>query len=153
MAREIEDKYLVTNTSWREIVDESSRITQTYLLAKRQLTIRTRLEDGRPAILCIKLAEQSTGTPEYEWQIPKWLARLCSKLSSRTLQKVRHRIAWGDLTIEVDEFEGKLSGLIVAEVERPSVDHQYDLPTWFGLNVTPDERYKNARLIKTGLPT
>jgi len=39
------------------------------------------------------------------------------------------------------------------EVERPSVDHQYDLPTWFGLNVTPDERYKNARLIKTGLPT
>ena len=152
MAREIEDKYLVTSDAWRELVHESTRISQTYLLGTRRLTVRTRLEQSRPAILCIKLAARADGTPEYEWQIPTWCARLCQTWSSRTLSKVRHRITWDTLTIEVDEFDGELDGLIVAEIEKPSVGYPYDKPTWFGQDVTNDKRYKNSRLVKTGLP-
>ena len=153
MAREIEDKYLITNHSWRPLVAETTTITQTYLVGTRPITIRTRIESDRPAILCVKLPERADGTPEYEWQIPQWLARICSRWNSRTLCKQRHRIPWAGLTIEVDEFLGTLTGLIVAEVELPAYDHQYTKPDWFGLNVTTDKRYKNARLIKSGRPT
>jgi len=153
MAREIEEKYLITSDSWRPLVDETTTISQTYLIGTRTITIRTRIESNRPAVLCIKLAERADGTPEYEWPIPRWVARICSRLHSRSLSKHRHRIAWEGLTIEVDEFLGRLAGLIVAEVELPTYDHQYTKPDWFGSNVTTDTRYKNARLVKNGLPT
>ncbi len=152
MAREIEDKFLVTNDFWRAIAHESSHITQTYLCMSRIITIRTRLETNRPAIFCVKLAERTDGTPEYEWRMPNWLARLCSKWQSRTLQKIRHRVAWDELVIEVDEFLGDLSGLVVAEVEVPSVGFNYTKPNWFGKDVTRDKRYKNVLLLRDGIP-
>lgn len=152
MGREIEDKHLVLNDFWRTLVSKSTLISQTYLFGSRPITIRTRIEEGRPAILCIKLAERKDGTPEYEFQIPYWVARLCRKLSSQSLAKVRHRIPWEGLEIEVDEFLDDLAGLIVAEVEKPTFDYVYTKPAWFGRDVTQDKRYKNARLVKDGLP-
>lgn len=153
MAREIEDKYLAADDSWRALPHDTSDIVQTYLLLLKTITVRTRLESGRPAMFCIKLAERSDGTPEYEWHMPSFLARLCSRWSARTIRKQRHRIAWGSLTIEVDEFFGTLTGLVVAEVEKPTVDHPYDRPDWFGTDVSRDPRYKNAVLLRNGIPT
>ncbi len=152
MAREIEDKYLVTNDSWRDIVQESTHITQTYLYTSRALTVRTRLETNRPAIFCIKLAERKDGTPEYEWRMPRWLASICSKWQSRTLRKIRNRVPWGTLVIEVDEFLGNLAGLVMAEVELPAVGFPYEAPIWFGREVTRDKRYKNVLLLQNGVP-
>lgn len=152
MAYEIEDKFLAANDSWRADVTATSTITQTYLIISKFITIRTRLETGKPAIFCIKLAARKKGTPEFEWRMPTFLARWCSKWRSRTLRKLRHLVPHGTLTIEVDEFLDNLDGLVMAEVEKPSTDYQYDKPSWFGKDVTNDRRYKNALLLRFGIP-
>jgi len=152
MAREIEDKFLVTAETWRTLAHESTYIIQTYLLTSRIITVRSRIETNRPAIFCIKLAERKDGTPEYEWRMPSWLAKLCSQWPKRTLSKIRHRVQWGELTIEVDEFLEHLKGLVVAEVEVPSVAYSYTKPAWFGKDVTRDKRYKNVLLLRDGIP-
>ena len=153
MAREIEDKFLAIDDSWQAEPHTTTHIKQTYLVMRKSITVRTRLESGRPAIFCIKLAERRDGTPEYEWRMPMWLAKLCGRWSSRTIEKERNRIAWGELTIEVDVFLGKLLGLVMAEVEKPSVDTTYEKPKWFGKDVSKDSRYKNAMLLKHGIPS
>jgi CYTH domain-containing protein len=50
--------------------------------------------------------------------------------------------------IELDVFEGKLRGLIVAEVEfdDPWGAESFVAPYWFGREVTDDPAYKNQRL-------
>ena len=49
--------------------------------------------------------------------------------------------------MEVDEFQGLNSGLIVAEVELGHVDEHYELPEWVDVNVTSDKKYSNANLV------
>jgi CYTH domain-containing protein len=54
----------------------------------------------------------------------------------------------GNLTWEIDVFEGKLAGLIIAEIELPSEDFEIDIPSWVGEEVTSDPSYLNAELFK-----
>ena len=70
------------------------------------------------------------------------------------LEKRRHMIPLGNLTIELDIFGGKLSGLIIAEVEFPSRERadSFEVPEWFGREVTGDIRYSNNSLSVNGLP-
>ena len=70
----------------------------------------------------------------------------------RRLKKVRYRIPYGDLTIEVDIYGGKLEGLILAEVEFSSVEEssRFVPPPWFGREVTADKRYKARELVLRG---
>ena len=72
----------------------------------------------------------------------------------RRVEKTRHRIPLGDLEIELDVYGGALDGLVTAEVEFESVDASagFDAPKWLGAEVTDDERYKNERLARDGLP-
>ena len=52
-------------------------------------------------------------------------------------------------------YHGRLSGLLVAEVEfdSPAAAAGFDPPEWLGREVTDDPRYKNKRLATTGLPS
>lgn len=52
-------------------------------------------------------------------------------------------------TIELDVFKDALCGLVIAEVEFPSVDAANDFvaPFWFTREVTQDARYQNSNLI------
>ncbi|MBW3604900.1 MAG: hypothetical protein KY460_08320, partial [Actinobacteria bacterium] len=54
----------------------------------------------------------------------------------------------GGVEVEVDEFDGALSGLVIAEVEFESQDDSraFQPPAWFGREVTDDDRYRNADL-------
>ena len=54
--------------------------------------------------------------------------------------------AFGQLIWEIDVFSGENAGLILAEVELPTADHQFQRPTWAGQEVTDDCRYFNASL-------
>ena len=53
------------------------------------------------------------------------------------------------VTIELDVFHGKLSGLIMAEVEFDSTEdaREFVAPSWFIKEVTLDSRYQNANLV------
>jgi adenylate cyclase len=72
----------------------------------------------------------------------------------RRVEKTRYRIPLGDLEVELDVYEGDLDGLITAEVEFESEDDSaaFEVPDWLGREVTEDERYKNQRLARDGLP-
>ena len=72
----------------------------------------------------------------------------------RRVEKRRHLVE-GESPIEVDVYRGNLEGLVVAEIEFPSVDasHRFDPPDWLGDELTGDERYANQRLATAGLPS
>jgi CYTH domain-containing protein len=51
-----------------------------------------------------------------------------------------------DLLWEVDEFEGELVGLIIAEVELEKEDQDVIIPPWTGLELTTLRGWSNAAL-------
>ena len=52
------------------------------------------------------------------------------------------------LTVELDVFQGYYEGLILAEVEFPSLEEaqKFIPPAWFGRDVTLSGEYQNSRL-------
>ena len=51
-----------------------------------------------------------------------------------------------DLFIELDIFEGKFDGLVLAEVEFPDIEtaENFTKPKWFTYDVTYDNKYHNS---------
>lgn len=81
--------------------------------------------------------------------------RLWAGTSGRRVEKARYRLPLaGDLVAEIDIYEGSLAGLMVAEVEFPSVEaaEAFEPPLWLRVDVTDDPRYGNARLALDGIP-
>jgi adenylate cyclase len=64
------------------------------------------------------------------------------------IDKMRYEVKAGDHTVEVDEFHGENEGLVVAEIELKGEDDEFEKPVWLGAEVTGDERYYNAMLMK-----
>ena len=62
------------------------------------------------------------------------------------IEKTRHTVDHGGFTWEVDVFEGKYHGLVVAEVEMNDENADPDLPSWLGREVTGDKRFSNQSL-------
>jgi len=69
----------------------------------------------------------------------------------RRIEKTRHTLPGG---VEVDVYDGSLTGLVVAEIEFASEEESaaFDPPDWFGAEVTDDPRYKNRALAVSGRP-
>jgi len=66
------------------------------------------------------------------------------------ISKTRYNWMGGDGMIwEVDEFEGLLGGLVIAEVELPREDESVELPDWLGLEITHLKNWSNADLAKS----
>lgn len=80
---------------------------------------------------------------------------LVKKADGRLIRKRRYMIPLksgsGDLCIELDIFEGDLAPLMLAEVEFPDREtaESFCPPSWFGEDVTFQERYQNSRLSRT----
>ncbi len=147
MGREIERKFLVRD---RSVLDgiPSTAYRQGYLSTDPARTVRVR-QAGDHAFLTIKGPSEGAARPEYEYEIPfDDAGELLEAFALRPLvEKRRHRLVVGDLTWEIDVFEGANSGLVVAEVELPSIDSRLSVPPWAGEEVTADPRYLNANLV------
>ena len=84
---------------------------------------------------------------------------LIKKTDNAIIEKTRYLIPYTyysdvqlserHVTIELDVFHGKLSGLIMAEVEFDSTEdaREFVAPSWFIKEVTLDSRYQNANLV------
>lgn len=87
-----------------------------------------------------------------EYNLPLTVAaydKLIKKSDGIIITKTRYEIPEKDnLTIELDIFEGKFEGLVLAEVEFSSEDEAlaYIPPTWFGRDVTNDAAYHNSNM-------
>lgn len=78
-------------------------------------------------------------------------AHLLSKADGNVLTKNRYLLpcpGHEHLTIELDVFQGKFDGLILAEVEFETEDEAraFTPPEWFGEDVTFSGKYQNSRL-------
>ncbi|GAB4267179.1 MAG: CYTH domain-containing protein [Candidatus Rifleibacteriota bacterium] len=148
MGKEIEKKYLVKGDDWKKSA-KGIRYRQGYLSTAKERTVRVRIIDDK-GFLTIKGITENASRVEYEYEIPAneaddMLLNLCEK---PLIEKKRYQIEFSGLTWEVDEFFGDNEGLIVAEVELESEDHEVDLPDWIGEEVTSDPRYFNSNLTK-----
>lgn len=154
MGHEIERKFLVIADDWQGLVRDSSQLRQGYLSSNAKATVRVRTKDDAKAVLTLKGATLGITRAEYEYAIPIEDAReLLAMAEPNTVQKRRHLVPYGGLDWEVDVFEGRHAGLILAEVELQSEDQPVALPKWVGAEVTDDDRYFNASLARaTSVP-
>ena len=114
----------------------------------RTWRIRHRIDkNGTKIILTTKGKRIGATAKEFEWELP---FKLYEKLNFEGLPTVvKTRYLWnGDdgLLWEVDEFEGSLSGLVIAEVELESEDQHVTIPSWAGLELTHLKGWSNASL-------
>ncbi len=151
MAKEIEVKYLVKKVPSETINAPKEKIVQGYLHRSHnggnpKATIRVR-QLGNRGFITIKGEKTGISQPEFEYEIPLQDAQeLFALCESGLIEKTRYYIPHGQHTIELDVFEGRHSGLILAEIELNSEDEQFDIPNWFDINVSQDPAYTNAGL-------
>jgi CYTH domain-containing protein len=154
MAQEIERKFLVKGTAWKnETILKVVEVDQGYLMKSRNMNIRVRLA-GDTAFLTVKGKRVDISSPEYEYEIPMADALELIELSvTPRVRKTRHYVrdiknqVW-----EVDVFKGVNRGLVMAEIELPSAKTIVTLPAWIGTEVSHDKRYANTYLAEHKVP-
>ncbi|MEM1411562.1 MAG: CYTH domain-containing protein [Pseudomonadota bacterium] len=145
MALEIERKFLPRDERWRAEVERSTPMKQAYL-GGDGVSIRVRLA-GDEATINIKQLRLGRQREEFEYPVPlEDGLRLYALAGGGKVAKTRHYVRHGGLLWEIDEFEERNAGLVVAEVELEAVDQEVALPAWIGEEVTDVDRYYNIAL-------
>jgi len=145
---EIERKFLVRDSSYKQQARSSSHIRQGYICSGHGRTVRVRLRDDE-AFLTIKGPSLDGGLSRYEFETAidrdeaEHLLMLCEP---GIIDKTRYLVDSGNHTFEVDEFHGDNDGLVMAEVELRAPDEPYVKPDFIGEEVTGDHRYYNPHL-------
>ena len=88
---------------------------------------------------------------ELEWGVsPEVAHRILDNGPFPFVEKIRYLVQGSDgLVWEVDEFEGALAGLVLAEVELPSSQTGVTLPSWVGQEITGLRSWSNRALAET----
>jgi CYTH domain-containing protein len=144
MATEIERKFLVEGTSWRQ--SDSIRLSQCYLNRDKHRTVRIRIAADK-AFLTVKSVTHGATRAEFEYEIPVADAQQMLRFSDGPIiEKNRHTIVHDGFKWEVDEFLGDNAGLVMAEIEQTAEDQPVSRPPWLGREVTDDSRFYNSNL-------
>lgn len=144
---EIERKYLISKPPADYETYPFHLIEQAYL--STDPVVRIRKEDET-----YYLTYKSKGHMEREeYNLPLNAGsydHLLKKADGHILTKKRYLIPMEgtDLTIELDIFEGRFKGLMLAEVEFKERKEAEDFipPAWFGRDVTFTGEYQNSKL-------
>lgn len=143
---EIEKKFLITAIPFSLEGYKSRKIEQAYLSTDPVIRVRRDNDD-------YYLTYKSKGfvvREEYNLPLSKEsYEHLLTKADGNIITKTRYEIPEkNNLTIELDIFEGKFKGLILAEVEFESEDdaNSYTPPEWFGDDVSNESTYHNSTL-------
>ncbi len=154
MGIEIERKFLVARLPPSLANLTGAVIRQGYLIAAEGgVELRIRQKQAR-FFQTIKAGEGLSRT-EIEIELSQdQFQQLWPHTQGRRVSKTRYTLPVGNHTAELDRFDGDLAGLVLVEVEFPTVDasRQFSPPPWFGADVTEDRRYKNKQLAVFGIP-
>ena len=155
MAVEIERKFrLECEPDWISGC-EATRIEQGYLAIEGGggAEVRLRRREGE-TLLTVKRDSGKIRTEEEIALEPEQFETLWPLTEGRRVQKVRYLAPSATGEIEVDVFEGELTGMIIVEMEFDSEAESdgFDPPEWLGREVTGDDRYANETLAVHGLP-
>lgn len=146
---EIERKYLIDASKMPHNLSEypCRFIEQGYLSTEPVVRVRQDNED-------YYLTYKSKGFIEREeYNLPltkESYLHLRDKADGTIITKKRYEIPLAPYTIELDIFEGRYDGLILAEVEFPTREEadNFTPPEWFGEDVTFEKKYSNSNLSK-----
>ncbi len=99
-------------------------------------------------LLTLKGPRAGAIASEYEWEIQGEIAN--NIIQHSTYPRIeKNRFLWkgdDDLLWEIDEFEGNLAGLIIAEVELEDENTELIIPNWAGIELTYLKGWSNAEL-------
>ena len=141
---------MVKNSDYKSVADSKKEMVQGFLNRNPERTVRVRLIDGQ-GILTIKGMSSEDGLirNEWEWHISEQEAReLLNICEPGVIEKTRYFVPNGALTFEIDEFYGDNHGLVIAEIELPSPETEFERPSWLGEEVTGLPEYYNSQLSK-----
>lgn len=157
MAIERERRWLCRHLP-RERIVSTEAIIDLYV-ERSQLRLREArlLDGGTPRLRLTRKADVDSSTrlitsiylPENEF------AMLASTLAGKRITKLRHRLGEiDDVVMSVDEFQGDLAGLLLAEAEFKNPEHlrQFTAPEFVAHEVTDDPRYTGGYLAWHGMP-
>ena len=100
-------------------------------------------------ILTLKGKQKGIATTELEWVLSN-LPNVPGLDEHPCVEKTRYCVdASNGLVWEVDEFEGVLAGLILAEIELEDINQKFDFPEWIGIELTGLKNWSNASLATT----
>jgi len=143
--QEIERKFLVDKMRWQP-TGKGTRVKQGYLSVDNERVVRVRIA-GERAFLTIKGKVTGITRAEFEYEIPASEAEKLLKLClNQPIVKTRYVEYKENLVWEIDVFEHKNMGLVLAEVELDSEDQILELPDWIEKEVSTDVRYFNSWL-------
>ncbi|MCP4754474.1 MAG: CYTH domain-containing protein [Proteobacteria bacterium] len=148
MGTEIERKFLVKGTGWKDgVVGRIYR--QGYLPTGDECVVRVRVA-GDDGYLTIKGRNVGLTRLEFEYPIPveeadSLLDSLCRK---PIVEKTRYEVEYEGLVWEIDVFAGENEGLVTAEVELENENLEVSLPDWIDREVSDDARYFNVNLVE-----
>jgi len=145
MAKEIERKFAVSDPGI--IAGRMGALIVQGYIADEPMTVRVRIMNAE-AFMTLKCRTNGIERDEYEFPIPMHHARelLDKYCRGRVIEKTRYRIPHSGQVFEVDEFGGKLMGLMIAEVELDKAEQAIELPDWIGVELTHDCRFSNSAL-------
>ncbi len=149
-SREIERKFLIKRLPLEILHARHFRIAQGYLANEpggRHVRLRKR---ASTAFLTFKVDRGSAREEREIMLSAKQFATLWPATAGRRLHKIRYEVRWKNFTIEIDIYQGRNKGLVVAEVEFPSQVscRRFNPPPWFGREVTGERRYSNVKLAR-----
>lgn len=153
---EIERRFLVTDvkTALRDATS-CTHMRQGYLAIDNHAKSAVRIRQfGKTCVMTVK---SGTGIAKHEEEITllgEVFDRLWMIARGSSLEKKRYSVPYGGHYMEVDVFEGTLSGLIIAEVEFDTVDEAdaFMPPAWIEREITTDHQYSNAWMARNGNP-
>ena len=118
--------------------------------AETAWVVRLRRKNDRCIVTC-KARRTNDTSAELEWTIAE--ADMNAMLAHGpfpSIVKTRYEWTAQDNTVwEVDEFEGPLAGVVLAEVELSSSEQTFDIPSWVGQEVTGLASWSNHALSST----
>ncbi|HGO9299281.1 TPA: CYTH domain-containing protein [Neisseria meningitidis] len=148
MTVEIERRFLIENNKWHQYADEPLLLKQAYLSVEKERTVRVRIV-GQRAWLTLKGYISELSRSEFEYEIPLADAeKMMETMCPFKMEKWRYLVRWGGSLFEIDVFLGENAPLVVAEIELPDENADFDRPDWLGREITSDGMFTNAYLSK-----
>jgi CYTH domain-containing protein len=147
VATEIERKFLLTSDGWRMQYERQERIRDGLIASAAGRKVRVRAYDDR-ATLTVKAKTSGSCDAEYEYEIPLTDAEelLATHCDGRVLSKTRYYVSYKGFVWEIDEYDGLLIGVVLAEVEFARDDVEVPLPPWVGAEITGRPEYKKSNM-------
>jgi CYTH domain-containing protein len=143
----------------RELIIRTEAITDLYVTGTRLRLREARpIDGGVPMLRLTRKADidRHTRLVTSIYLLEQEFAVLAASLPGGRIKKLRHKLKRlvPGIALLVDEFQGQLDGLVVAEADfaTPELLAAFAIPDFADREVTDDPRFTGGHLVKHGIP-